>query len=81
MEPQSEPRYVSIGDVARSVGVDYDAVYSFIRRHNRTHPNATIKRFTVPTRGNLQHISAADAAMLRAIFSNPEEHAEEINDE
>lgn len=78
MEPNPEPRYVSIGDVARSVSADYDDVYSFIRRHNRANPNAKIRLFTVPTRGSLRHVSAADAAMLRAIFSNPEDHAEEV---
>ena len=67
----SNHRYIAIADLARSLNIDYDRLYTHIRRNNYT-------RYKLPTTGRTIYISSAVADEIVEIFTHAEDYAEEV---
>ena len=74
MSPRnSSYRYIAIADLARSINVNYDTLYSYIRRNHYA-------RYRLKTTGRTVYISSTDADTIIDDFTNAEDHAERIDD-
>ena len=72
MSPRnSNYRYIAIADLARSLNVNYDKLYAYIRRNHYT-------RYKLPTTGRTRYISSTAADEIVEIFTHAEDHAEEV---
>lgn len=72
MSPRSSNRrYIAVVDLARSINVSYDTLYSYIRRNN-------YDRYTLPTTGRTIYVASADADAIVDAFVNAENHAQKV---
>ena len=72
-EPRIGRKYVKLLDLAEELHLSKDRLYNYVYRHRDQ-----IKTWQLPDSGKLLHVSNADADMLRAIFNNPEDFAQEV---
>lgn len=73
-EAAQQQKYVKLMQLAQELNMSKEKLYGYIYRHAEQ-----IETFHLPDSGNMLYIKAADAAMLRAIFTNPEEFAQRIH--
>lgn len=72
-----EKNYISISDLARELGRDYDVIYRYILRENKKHPKL-IKLYQFEAFGRKRFISALDAEHIRDVFLNFEDYKKEV---
>ena len=64
-------RFIAVADLARSLGIGYDTLYSYIRRKS-------YDRYTLPTTGRTIYVASADADAIVDAFTNAESHAVKV---
>lgn len=73
-----DKKYMSIAEIAAKTGKKHDALYHFIQKHNREHPNERIERYKFPISGNTIYLEMKDADMLIELFEHPEQFAQKV---
>ena len=72
MSPRnSNHSYIAVADLARSMNIDYDVIYSYIRRNH-------YKRYKLKTTGRTIYVSSATADEINYDFTHAEELAIEV---
>lgn len=67
---------LTVADLADELHQPYSRIYAFIRRHNKSNPEARIMPIKRALTGKKLYIRAMDAAIIRDAFLHPEKYEE-----